>query len=78
MNSAIQVLSNLKILHEYFVQEKLYFKQTNIRNPLGFQGVFVTSFAHLQQRLWNDNRSITPRFFKQVLANSCEQFMGFD
>ena len=36
MNSALQVIANLKFIHEYFIQNRINTKQTNIRNPLGF------------------------------------------
>ena len=36
MNSALQVIANLKFIHEYFIQHRINTKQTNIRNPLGF------------------------------------------
>ena len=36
MNSALQVIANLKHIHEYFIEHRMNAKQTNIRNPLGF------------------------------------------
>ena len=36
MNSALQVIANLKIIHEYFMQSKMHLRQANMRNPLGF------------------------------------------
>ncbi len=35
MNSAIQCLVNIKMIHEYYVKDKTYLKQLNLENRLG-------------------------------------------
>ena len=78
MNSAMQVICNLKIMHEYFVIQKLYSKQMSLRNPLGFQGNLVSHFSNLIERMWSGQGVVVPRGFKQSLGKCSEQFMGFD
>jgi len=79
MNSALQVLANLKPFHEYFVLEKMHLRQTNLRNPLAFQGDVVNAFALLVEQMWSYERDqIVPRFFKVVVGKACEQFCQFD
>jgi ubiquitin carboxyl-terminal hydrolase 4/11/15 len=78
MNSALQVIANLKFIHEYFIQHRINTKQTNIRNPLGFQGSLVNAFSSLMDRMWQFEGTVAPRNFKYVLAKCCEQFVGFD
>lgn len=36
MNSALQVIANLRAIYEYFITQKLHQKQTNLRNPMGY------------------------------------------
>ena len=69
---------NLKTLHEYFIQQQMHLKQTNIRNPLAFKGELVYAFAALMKRVWSDSRPVVPRYFKNTLGRICEQFVGFD
>ena len=78
MNSALQVIANLKILHEYFVMHKLQLKQTNVRNPLGFKGNLVHAFSLLLARMWQSPSPVVPRNFKFVIAKCSEQFVGFE
>lgn len=78
MNSALQVIANLKMVHEYFIVRRLQEKQTNMRNPLGFQGALVNAFSLLLERMWHSPSPVVPRNFKQVLSKCCEQFVGFE
>ena len=68
MNSALQVIANLKILHEYFIQSKLHLKQVNVRNPLAFQGKLVNAFSLLIDRMWASNSPVVPRYFKSIVG----------
>ena len=52
MNSALQVIANLKFIHEYFIKNKMHMKQMNMKNPLGYQGDLVNSFGMLLERMW--------------------------
>jgi len=47
MNSALQVLTNLQIFHEYFVARQLHSKQVNLTSKDGFHGEFVDQFGSL-------------------------------
>ena len=78
MNSAMQVIANIKFIHEYFIRHKMHEKQMNLRNPLGFQGKLVHAFAMLLERMWSQRGVVVPRNFKQTLGVCCMQFEGFD
>ena len=47
MNSAIQVIANLKHVHEYFVETKQYQTQINAKAPLAHGGLLAMSFGNL-------------------------------
>jgi len=47
MNSAMQCLVNIRLLHEYYVIEKKYMRQLNLQNRLGHKGDLVLSFANV-------------------------------
>jgi len=53
MNSAIQVIANIRLMHEYFVEHKLYMKQINFGAAMGNNGVFASAFASLMNNMWN-------------------------
>jgi len=78
MNSALQVIANLKIIHEYFIIEKLHEKQTNVRNALGHNGQLVNSFSVMLTAMWTQTSPVVPRHFKVTVAKCCEQFIGTD
>ena len=72
MNSALQVIANIKHIHEYFINQKMHQKQMNLRNPLGFQGQLVNAFALLLERMWSQKGVVVPRNFKQTIGKCCE------
>jgi hypothetical protein len=45
----------MRLLHEYYVKDKMYMKQLNLQNRLGHKGDLVLSFANLMQQMWNSN-----------------------
>ena len=47
MNSALQCITNIRLLHDYFVKDKYYIKQINFDSKLGYNGQLVTAFANL-------------------------------
>ena len=49
MNSALQCITNIRILHEYYSKDKVYMKQINFDSKLGYRGELVTAFANLMQ-----------------------------
>jgi len=55
MNCAIQCLSNIKELTEYFLSQK-YKEEINEKNPLGTEGKLAKKFAYVIKKLWFDNR----------------------
>jgi len=69
MNSALQVVANLKLFHEYFVQSGLYARQSNLKNPQGYSGDLVESFAQLINTMYDDKLEVAvPRDFKKVIS----------
>ncbi len=79
MNSALQVVANLKLFHEYFVQSGLYARQSNLKNPQGYSGDLVESFAQLINTMYDDKLEVAvPRDFKKVISQCSEQFMGYE
>jgi len=51
MNAALHCLSHTKGLCEYFFQKR-YEGEINEKNPLGFGGKLVRSYAKLLENLW--------------------------
>ena len=49
MNSAMQCLTNIRLLYEYYVKDKIYIKQLNFESKLGYKGELVTGFANIMQ-----------------------------
>jgi ubiquitin C-terminal hydrolase len=45
MNSALQCLANTKFFNEYFVKQKAYMKQMNLKSKYGFNGELAENFA---------------------------------
>ena len=78
MNSALQVIANLKFMHEYFIKDKRHLRQMNLRNPLGYQGDLANAFGMLMERMWHQPGSTIPRHFKHVVGRCSEQFLGTD
>ncbi|CDW76980.1 ubiquitin carboxyl-terminal hydrolase 15 [Stylonychia lemnae] len=79
MNSALQCLANTKFFYEYFIQERKYLKQMNLKSKHGHQGELASNFALLLQKMYQQNgRVVIPREFKQALASISEQFAGYD
>jgi ubiquitin C-terminal hydrolase len=53
MNSALQCLANTKFFYEYFVMQKKYNNQMNLKSKYGYQGELAQSFAFLMEKLWS-------------------------
>ena len=45
MNSALQCLANTRFFYEYFIKDKRYIKQMNLKSKLGHQGELASNFA---------------------------------
>ena len=76
MNSALQCLVNIRLLHEYYVIDRMYMKQLNLQYICGHKGDLVLAFANLIQQMWNSNQVVVPKGFKHVLGKLNEQFRG--
>lgn len=72
MNSAIQCLSNVPPLREYFLKRQ-YKKDINEDNRLGSGGLIARAFAGLICQMWDENnrgRSCVPRELKASLIST--------
>ncbi|XP_036375809.1 ubiquitin carboxyl-terminal hydrolase 15-like isoform X2 [Megalops cyprinoides] len=77
MNSAVQCLSNIPPLTEYFLKDK-YQDELNLDNPLGMRGEIAKVYAELIKQLWSGKYSyVTPRPFKTQVGRFAPQFSGY-
>ncbi|XP_061571266.1 ubiquitin carboxyl-terminal hydrolase 15-like isoform X2 [Cololabis saira] len=77
MNSAVQCLSNIPPLTEYFLKDK-YTEELNEDNPLGMKGEIARAWAELGKQLWSGKYSyVTPRPFKTQVGRFAPQFSGY-
>uniref|UniRef100_A0A8C9VFV7 Ubiquitin carboxyl-terminal hydrolase n=1 Tax=Scleropages formosus TaxID=113540 RepID=A0A8C9VFV7_SCLFO len=77
MNSAVQCLSNIPPLTEYFLKDK-YQDELNMDNPLGMRGEIAKVYAELIKQLWSGKYSyVTPRPFKTQVGRFAPQFSGY-
>ncbi|KAB0349321.1 hypothetical protein FD754_014178, partial [Muntiacus muntjak] len=76
MNSALQCLSNVPQLTEYFLQNR-YLEELNLGNPLGMKGEIAEAYADLLKQVWSGHhRSIVPCVFKTKVGHFASQFLG--
>ncbi|KAJ8382764.1 hypothetical protein SKAU_G00035420 [Synaphobranchus kaupii] len=77
MNSAVQCLSNVPPLTEYFLKDK-YVEELNVDNPLGMRGEIAKVYAELTKQVWSGKCSyVTPRSFKTQVGRFAPQFSGY-
>ncbi|PAA67497.1 hypothetical protein BOX15_Mlig004366g1, partial [Macrostomum lignano] len=77
MNSALQALSNVQMLTEYFLSEK-WREELNPDNPLGMHGEIARRYGELIRDMWSGkNWHISPRSFKYAVGQFAPQFSGF-
>ncbi|XP_049622696.1 ubiquitin carboxyl-terminal hydrolase 15-like [Suncus etruscus] len=77
MNSAIQCLSNIPSLTEYFLSDK-YQEELNFDNPLGMGGEIAKSYAELIKQIWSGKfSSVKPTAFKTKVGRFAPQFSGY-
>ncbi|XP_010793674.1 ubiquitin carboxyl-terminal hydrolase 15 isoform X3 [Notothenia coriiceps] len=77
MNSAVQCLSNIPPLTEYFLKDK-FTEELNEDNPLGMKGEIAKAYAELIKQLWSGKFSyVTPRPFKTQVGRFAPQFSGY-
>lgn len=77
MNSALQCLSNVPQLTEYFLKNH-YLEELNFCNPLGMKGEIAEAYADLVKQAWSGHhRSIVPHVFKTKVGHFASQFLGY-
>ncbi|XP_055963334.1 ubiquitin carboxyl-terminal hydrolase 11 [Sorex fumeus] len=77
MNSALQCLSNVPQLTEYFLDNR-YLNELNFCNPLGMKGEIAEAYADLVKQAWSGHhRSIIPQVFKNKVGHFASQFLGY-
>lgn len=77
MNSALQCLSNIKILTDYFLERK-YVEEINTENPLGSKGVLANKYAQLIRNLhYEDNNHFNPFDMKRCVGKLNPMFGGY-
>ncbi|XP_023647199.2 ubiquitin carboxyl-terminal hydrolase 15 isoform X2 [Paramormyrops kingsleyae] len=77
MNSAVQCLSNIPPLTDYFLKDK-YQEELNMENPLGMRGEIAKVYAELTKQVWLGKYSyVTPRPFKTQVGRFAPQFSGY-
>ncbi|ELK17027.1 Ubiquitin carboxyl-terminal hydrolase 11 [Pteropus alecto] len=77
MNSALQCLSNVPQLTEYFLKNR-YLEELNFCNPLGMKGEIAEAYADLVKQAWSGHhRSIVPQVFKTKVGHFASQFLGY-
>ena len=76
MNSALQCVSNMKHLKEFFMSGE-YEDDINRTNPIGSKGVLAEAYAALLQDMWNSrSRSIAPVALKKTISKIAPRFGG--
>jgi len=77
MNSALQCLSNMDILREYFLTET-FKAEVNFENVMGSKGEVVTRFGELLNQLWNKEKafSYSPSRLKSAIGKANSMFKG--
>ncbi|XP_078494568.1 ubiquitin carboxyl-terminal hydrolase 15 [Ciona intestinalis] len=77
MNSALQCLSNVPALCNYFLNET-YKTELNKTNPLGMGGKLAKAYARLVQSIWSgEQSSFAPREFKMEVGRFAPRFSGY-
>nr|CAB3267545.1 ubiquitin carboxyl-terminal hydrolase 15 [Phallusia mammillata] len=77
MNSALQCLSNVPALTQYF-KSGCHEKELNRTNPLGMGGKLAKAYASLIQVMWSgDHSSFAPRDFKMAVGQFAPRFSGY-
>ncbi|KAJ1095855.1 hypothetical protein NDU88_001005 [Pleurodeles waltl] len=77
MNSALQCLSNVPPLTEYFINN-CYLKELNFCNPLGMKGEIAEAYADIIKQMWSGHHySVVPRIFKTKVGHFASQFLGY-
>ncbi|CAI4226860.1 unnamed protein product [Auanema sp. JU1783] len=77
MASAIQCLSNVPALTEYFVSDR-YNSDINAVNPLGTKGELAKAYGDLMKMMWSGSyNSVQPRKLKTTIGQYAPRFGGY-
>ncbi|XP_067933232.1 ubiquitin carboxyl-terminal hydrolase 4-like [Watersipora subatra] len=77
MNSALQCLSNVPDLKDFFLSNK-WSKDLNEKNPLGMKGEIAETYADLMKVMWSGKTtSCAPRHFKGAVGRFAPRFSGY-
>ncbi|KAJ1352240.1 hypothetical protein KIN20_008530 [Parelaphostrongylus tenuis] len=77
MASALQCLSNVPELTEYFLSNR-YVADINKKNPLGTHGELARAYGDLLQSMWSgENCSVVPRRVKMTIGQFAPRFSGY-
>uniref|UniRef100_A0A8C4S8Z7 ubiquitinyl hydrolase 1 n=1 Tax=Erpetoichthys calabaricus TaxID=27687 RepID=A0A8C4S8Z7_ERPCA len=77
MNSALQCLSNIPPLTEYFLKNA-YLEELNFTNPLGMKGEIAEAYADVIKQMWSGRHyAVVPHFFKTKVGHFASQFLGY-
>lgn len=77
MASALQCMSNIPALTEYFLSRK-YIDEINTDNPIGSGGMLAKEYANLLTNLWAGNdSSYAPRNFKLTIGRWNNRFANY-
>jgi hypothetical protein len=77
MNSALQCISNVPALTEYFLRRD-YSQHINRDNPLGMKGDVAQAYGELIANMWSGKINYyAPKSLKQNVARYAPQFSGY-
>ncbi|PAV83508.1 hypothetical protein WR25_15949 isoform A [Diploscapter pachys] len=77
MASALQCLSNVPPLTEYFLSDA-YLKDINESNPLGAHGELAKAYGELMKQMWSGEiTSFVPRRMKSIIGQFAPRFNGY-
>jgi ubiquitin carboxyl-terminal hydrolase 4/11/15 len=76
MNSALQCLSNVPELTEYFLRNE-YIPHINHDNPLGMRGEIAKAYGELVHEMWSGKTKCAPNSLKHTVARYAPQFSGY-
>ena len=77
MNTALQCVSNTKILAKYF-NSNCHLRELNRTNPLGMKGHIAKRFGDLVKDMWSEeNKAIAPIKLRWTIGRYRQHFAGF-
>ncbi|CAF1062814.1 unnamed protein product [Adineta ricciae] len=78
MNSALQCLSNIQPLTNFFIHEQIW-KFVNSNNPAGTGGCAASAYSSLIQEMWSAKlEKCTPTMLKEAIDRYTTQFTAYE